>query len=85
MIDEKQLQLDINNIKERRRGLILLFKPGEDDVYSDVINMLDEALTNNVIKYVVLKPAVEEIKWMDKNKEKIKKLYCQLYEKGSTG
>ena len=64
VIHEKQQQLDFNNIKEGRRGLMLLIKPGEEAVYSDVIDMLDEALINNVKKYAVLKPDDEEIKWL---------------------
>ena len=66
VIWEKQQQLDVNNIKEGRRGLMLLIKPGEEAVYSDVIDMLDEALINNIKKYAVLKPDEEEIKWMGK-------------------
>ena len=64
VINEKQQQLDINNTKEGRRGLMLLIKPGEDAVYSDVIDILDEALINNVKKYALLKPDEEEIKWL---------------------
>lgn len=64
VIWEKQQQLDINNIKESRHGLMLLIKPGEDAEYSDVIDMLDEALINNVKKYALLKPDEEEIKWL---------------------
>lgn len=66
VIWEKQQQRDINNIKEGRRDLMLLIKPGEEAVYSNVIDMLDEALINNVKKYVVLKPGEEEIKWLEK-------------------
>ncbi len=43
---------------------MLLIKPGDDAIYSDVINMLDEALINDVKKYAVLKPDEEEIKWL---------------------
>ena len=64
VINEKQLQLDRIKTKEGRRGLMLLIKPGDDAIYSDVINMLDEALINDVKKYAVLKPDEEEIKWL---------------------
>ena len=64
VINEKQLQLDRIKTKEGRRGLMLLIKPGNDAIYSDVINMLDEALINDVKKYAVLKPDEEEIKWL---------------------
>ena len=40
VIREKQQRLDTSNIKEGRRGLMLLIKPGEDAVYSNVIDML---------------------------------------------
>ena len=65
VIREKQQRLDTSNIKEGRRGLMLLIKPGEDAVYSNVIDMLDEALINGVKKYAVLKQQEEEIKWLE--------------------
>ncbi|MGZ8557449.1 MAG: ExbD/TolR family protein [Chitinophagaceae bacterium] len=64
VIHEKQLQLDINNRKEGRRGLMLLIKPGKDADYSDVIDLLDEALINDVKKYALLKADEEETKWL---------------------
>ncbi len=74
VILEKQQQLDVINIKEGRHGLMLLIKPGDEAVYSNVINILDEALINDVKKYAVLKLDVEEIKWLTtiKNKRKNK-------------
>ena len=81
MIHEKQLQLNINYIKEGKRGLMLLIKPGEEAIYSDVIDMLNEALINNVKKYVVLEPDVEEIKWMGKKIKRRLKNYTANYMK----
>ena len=65
VIREKQQQLDRMNIKEGRNGLMLLIKPGGDAIYSNVIDMLDEALIHNIKKYVVLKPGTAEIKYMN--------------------
>jgi biopolymer transport protein ExbD len=64
VICEKQQQLDISNTKEKRKGLMLLIKASEDAVYSNVIDMLDEALINDVKKYAVLKLSEEEIKYL---------------------
>lgn len=64
VIREKQQQLDISNQKEGRKGLMLLIKPGKDAVYSNVIDMLDEALINDVKKYAVLKQDDEERKYL---------------------
>jgi len=70
VIREKQRRLDISNIKEGRNGLMLLIKPGEEAVYSNIIDMLDEALIHDIKKYAVLKPGEEEIKYLATKKEK---------------
>lgn len=64
VIHEKQQQLDSSNTKEKRKGLMLLIKAGEDALYSNVIDMLDEALINDVKKYAVLKLSEEEMKYL---------------------
>lgn len=69
VIREKQQQLDSNNIKEGRNGLMLLIKPNEDAIYSNVIDMLDEALIHDIKKYAVLKPGEEEIKYLATKKD----------------
>jgi hypothetical protein len=43
---------------------MLLIKASEDAVYSNVIDMLDEALINDVKKYAVLKLSEEEMKYL---------------------
>jgi biopolymer transport protein ExbD len=63
VIREKQQRLDARNTKGRN-GLMLLIKPGENAAYSNIIDMLDEALINNVKKYAVLKQQDEEIKYL---------------------
>jgi len=70
VIREKQQRLDVINTKEGRDGLMLLIKPGEEAIYSNVIDMLDEALINDIKKYAVLKPNEEEIKYLATIKEK---------------
>ena len=69
VIREKQQYLDISNTKEKRKGLMLLIKAGEDALYSNVIDMLDEALINDVKKYAVLKLSEEEMKYLATVKE----------------
>ncbi|MGZ8517390.1 MAG: ExbD/TolR family protein [Chitinophagaceae bacterium] len=64
LIREKQHQLDVSNLIDGRKGLMLLIKPGKDAVYSNVIDMLDEAIINDVKKYAVLKQEDEEIKYL---------------------
>jgi biopolymer transport protein ExbD len=64
VIREKQQRLDVGNKKEGRKGLMLLIKPGKDATYSNVIDVLDEALINDVKKYAVLKQQDEEIKYL---------------------
>lgn len=65
VIREKQQWLDIKNTKERRNGLMLLIKPGENAEYGNVVDMLDEALIHDVKKYAVLKPQTGEIKYLN--------------------
>ena len=69
VILEKQLQHDNSNIRKGRDGLMLLIKPGEEAVYSNVIDMLDEALIHDIKKYAVLKPSEEEIKYLATKKD----------------
>jgi biopolymer transport protein ExbD len=64
VIRQKQKQLDVCNKKEGKNGLMLLIKPGENAAYSNIIDMLDEALINNIKKYAVLKQQDEEIKYL---------------------
>ena len=68
VIREKQQQLDISNTKEGRDGLMLLIKVGEEAIYGNVIDILDETLINDVKKYAVLKPQAEEINYLNKQK-----------------
>ena len=65
VIREKQLDLDVNpRAKEGRKGLMLIIKPHSDASYSNVIDMLDEVMINDVQKYVMTKPGEEEVDWL---------------------
>ena len=65
-IRQKQKWLDLHNKREGRKGLLLLIKPGPDAGYGNVVDMIDEALINNVQKYVVLKALPEEVQYLSK-------------------
>ena len=64
LIREKQLLLDSINTKNGRGGLMLLIKAGEDADYGDIIDIMDEALINDVKKYALLKADKEEMKYL---------------------
>jgi biopolymer transport protein ExbD len=62
--DKQQLLDQVNISKEKRNGLMLLIKATDDANYENVIDMLDEALINDVKKYAILKMEPEEKKWL---------------------
>jgi hypothetical protein len=60
IIRAKQLALD--KIKpDLRKDFMLIIKPAEDSKYENVINILDEALINNVPHYAIVDISEEEI------------------------
>ncbi|MEO5562531.1 MAG: biopolymer transporter ExbD [Chitinophagaceae bacterium] len=66
VIREKQKVLDnINANGEGRKGLMVLIKAGEGTSYENVIDVLDEILINDVKKYAIVKPEIEELRFMD--------------------
>jgi Biopolymer transport protein ExbD/TolR len=66
VIRAKQEQLDKNPVNgEGRSGLMLLIKPGADASYSNVVDMLDEAMINDVKKYAIIKLSPAEAGWLD--------------------
>jgi biopolymer transport protein ExbD len=69
VIRDKQQQLDINNKKEKREGLMLLIKPGKGASYKNVIDALDETMINSVKKYAILKAEPEELDWLKKQEQ----------------
>jgi hypothetical protein len=67
IIRTKQEQLDKHPVNgEGRNGLMLLFKPGPETSYSNVINLLDEAMINNVTRYAIVKLTDDETRWLNR-------------------
>lgn len=66
IIRTKQSFLDQNKVKgEGGTGLMVLIKPAKNADYSQVIDVLDEMLINNVRKYAIVKPTPEEIELLN--------------------
>lgn len=65
-IRQKQNLLDRNHMNGRE-DMVLMIKPGRGASYGNMIDALDEALINNVKRYVVMKPDPDETAWLDKN------------------
>lgn len=68
VIRQKQKWLDVHDKREGRKGLMLLIKPGPDADYGNVVDMIDQALINNVEKYAVLEPQSEEAQYLAKER-----------------
>ncbi len=67
IIREKQKLLAANPAsREGKDGLMLLIKPGEEASYQNVVDMLDEAMINNVKEYAILKPEKEEVDYLNR-------------------
>jgi biopolymer transport protein ExbD len=65
IIREKQQRLDRNPVNgEDRKGLIIMIKAGEKADYSQVIDVLDEMLINDVRKYAIINPTPEELNFI---------------------
>jgi len=61
IIRRKQKVLENNeNFPEGKEGLMLLIKPSSKAIYRNVIDMLDEALINELKKYTIIEPNPEE-------------------------
>ena len=70
IIREKQQWLDRNPVNgEDRKGLMVLIKAGEKADYSQVIDVLDEMLINNVRKYAIINPTPEELDFINNRPE----------------
>jgi biopolymer transport protein ExbD len=69
IIRQKQKDIDASGkFADGRKGLMLLIKPTSGSVYKNVIDALDEAVINDVRKYVIVEPANEEIVYI-KNRD----------------
>ena len=68
IINAKQKKLDADvKSKEKRDGLMLLIKPGNDANYRTIVDLLDEATINIVKKYAVINPSKQEVDWLRGN------------------
>jgi biopolymer transport protein ExbD len=66
IIRAKQEELDKHPVKgEGGTGLMLLIKFGPRATYSNVVDLLDEAVINGVKRYAIVKPAEDETRWMN--------------------
>ena len=69
VIRQKQKEIDASGkFADGRKGLMLLIKPTSGSVYKNVIDVLDEAVINDVRKYVIVEPANEEISYITAKK-----------------
>jgi biopolymer transport protein ExbD len=59
LIRDKQERLQMRK-KEGRNDLIFLIKPTKQATYRNVVDALDEATINDVKKYMVVEPSIEE-------------------------
>jgi biopolymer transport protein ExbD len=69
IIRDKQQWLDVNNTKEKRKGLILLIKAGTGASYKNVVDALDETTINAVTKYFLVRAEQAEEEWMKQQKK----------------
>ena len=69
IIRQKQKDIDASGkFADGRKGLMLLIKPTLGSVYKNVIDVLDEAVINDVRKYAIVEPANEEISYIRSKK-----------------
>ena len=69
IIRQKQKEIDSSGkFSGGRKGLMLLIKPTSGSVYKNVIDALDEAVINDVRKYVIMELTKEEINYIRSKK-----------------
>lgn len=66
IIREKQQQLEQSGVEKKE--LVVLIKPGAGSSYKNVVDMLDEMTINGVTRYAIVKPDIEEIPYLAKNR-----------------
>ena len=70
VIRKKQKEIDQNkNFPEGRKGLMLLIKPSSAAAYRNVIDVLDEAMINEIKKYAIVEPTADEIAFLKKGND----------------
>lgn len=66
VIRNRQKELETSGTFEGgKRGLMLLIKPTAGSSYKNVIDALDEVLINDVKKYAIIEPSVEEKNYLE--------------------
>ncbi|HEV8272308.1 MAG TPA: hypothetical protein VGQ04_13445, partial [Chitinophagaceae bacterium] len=65
IIRQKQKDIDASGkFSDGRKGLMLLIKPTSKSSYKNVVDVLDEAVINDVRKYAIMEPANEEVSYI---------------------
>ena len=65
IIRQKQKEIDASGkFTEGRKGLMLLIKPTSKSNYKNVVDALDEAVINNVKKYAIIEPGLNELEFI---------------------
>jgi biopolymer transport protein ExbD len=69
IIRQKQKEIEsTGKFDDGRKGLMLLIKPTSGSSYKNVIDVLDEAVINDVRKYAIVEPANEEMSYIRSKK-----------------
>ena len=72
IIRQKQKDIDESGkFSDGRKGLMLLIKPTSKSSYKNVVDVLDEAVINDVRKYAIVEPANDEISYIRSKKRSI--------------
>ena len=65
IIRQKQKDIDAGGkFAGGRKEMMLLIKPTSQSAYKNVVDALDEAMINDVKKYAIVEPAIEEINYI---------------------
>lgn len=64
-IRQKQKDLESYPNFGGKSGLMLIIKPTSSSVYKNVIDALDEVMINDVKKYAIVEPTIEELKFIE--------------------
>ena len=72
IIRQKQKDIDESGkFSDGRKGLMLLIKPTSKSSYKNVVDVLDEAVINDVRKYAIVESANDEISYIRSKKRSI--------------
>jgi biopolymer transport protein ExbD len=66
VIRQKQKDIDVSGkFADGRKGMMLLIKPTSKSDYKNVVDALDEAVINDVRKYAIVEPALNELEFIN--------------------